>query len=209
MANNLVQRDANDKRRNPYAYEGFRSIHTSCIWVRISLVLPYAKMEHTVADFGCGVGWNTKLLSLFCDRVIGIDKSQQAIEMARAKSGASNTEWLCADMSDDILPESSIDLAVSIQSLEHLDQERMRCFFANVSKALKPGSLLVGSTTEFRKGSIANASAGHRFEPGRKDFICMASPFFRVEKMRNDRMKTWDRGGINVEGFFMLRNKKR
>lgn len=207
MGNELVQRDADDKRRNPYAYKGFQDIHSSCIWARMMLVLPYVKMSYTIADFGCGLGWNTKVLSLFCQRVIGIDKSSKAIETAQIRSGASNVEWICGDMSDDLLLAGSIDMAVSVQSLEHLDKDQMQRFFANVSKALKPNGMLVGSTTEFRRHSVIDASHGHHFEPGRADFIRMASRFFRVEKMRNDTLRTWDRAGPNVEGFFVLLNK--
>lgn len=105
ITRDLVQRDAEDKRRNPYAYDGFQSLYTSCIWSRLVPILPFIEMNHIVADFGCGLGWNAKLMSLFCQKVIGIDKSSEAIAVAKKKSGTTNTEWICGDMSESLLSE--------------------------------------------------------------------------------------------------------
>ncbi len=208
ITRDLVQRDAEDKRRNPYAYDGFQSLYTSCIWSRLVPILPFIEMNHIVADFGCGLGWNAKLMSLFCQKVIGIDKSSEAIAVAKKKSGTTNTEWICGDMSESLLSEKSIDLAVCIQALEHLDSKQMRRFFLNVSKALRGKGLLIGSTTEFRECSVVQASHGHRFEPSRKDFVRFSSEFFDIEKMENVSLRNWDRFGENVEGFFVLKCKE-
>jgi len=204
----FVQVDSNDKRRNPYAYTGYQPLRDSCVWARLEPILPHIKRSHVVVDFGCGLGWNTKFISLFCRNIIGIDNFQQAIDTARRKSGACNIEWICGDMSSPLLDDCSVNVAVSIQSVEHLNRVQMNSFFEAAYKTLKPGGLLLGSTTEFRSSSVENASHGHLFEPGLDDFIHMASEYFVILKMKNIRMLTWDRDEENVEGFFLLQRKE-
>lgn len=203
----LVQRDSDDKRRNPYAYTGYQKLRDSCVWARLKPILPFIKMGHVVADFGCGLGWNTKFMSLFCKKVIGIDKSQSAIDTAICRSGACNVEWICGDMSSHLLEDSFIDIAVSIQSIEHLNRTGMESFFESAYKALKPEGILLGCTTEFRFNSVENASYGHRFEPGWNDFVDIATKWFVVVNMKNRIILTWDREGENIEGFFILQRK--
>ena len=204
----LVQRDANDKRRNPYAYAGYQKLRDSCVWARLESILPYIKMGHTVVDYGCGLGWNTKFISLFCRHVVGIDKSQFAISMAKDMSGACNIDWICGDISELLLDNNSVDIAVSIQSLEHLNKIQMELFFKNVYRALKPDGMFLGCTTEFRFSSIANASHGHLFEPGWDDFVHMVSKWFSVVRMKNRSIRTWDLAEENIEGVFILQRKE-
>lgn len=62
-----------------------------------------SRFKHTIdsqlplIDFGCGHGWQTRFLADHFTRVIGVDVSKSALEMAKAQHNAPNIEYRVLD----------------------------------------------------------------------------------------------------------------
>jgi len=100
-----------------------------------------------IADFGCGVGLTTRMLSEMTGRhgrVVGIDVHADQLEEARricGNTGLSNASFLHADACDTKLPDDTFDLVYCRFLLLHLPnpQDCLR----EMRRVLKPGGILV------------------------------------------------------------------
>jgi SAM-dependent methyltransferase len=96
-----------------------------------------------ILDIGCGDGFHLKLLSKYGKKswvLAGIDMDQRAVEMAK-KSGL---EVYCGSVESMDLPLNSFDLALIIQTIEHMGNPDK--VLRRIRELLKPGGrLLVGT----------------------------------------------------------------
>ena len=80
-----------------------------------------------VLDTGCGVGYGTKELSAYAEKVVGIDRNIEAIEYAKKKYLNRNISFINFDFSNSLsnmlsnLNVENVDLIVAFEFLEHLD----------------------------------------------------------------------------------------
>ena len=88
----------------------------------------------TVADFGCGIGYGSRLLSAKAGKVLAFDDSQETIEFAKQNYGAENIAYQCADITS-LEQMESIDCAVAFEILEHL--ERPQDFMKMLSEKVR------------------------------------------------------------------------
>jgi SAM-dependent methyltransferase len=102
-------------------------------WARYAFALEFAKGKR-VLDAACGEGFGSALLARAARAVTGVDISAQAIAHAQARyGGMPNLRYVQGDCTRLQLPAASFDLAVSIETLEHVAaQEEMVAGFARV-----------------------------------------------------------------------------
>jgi 2-polyprenyl-3-methyl-5-hydroxy-6-metoxy-1,4-benzoquinol methylase len=93
----------------------------------------------TVADVGCGTGDFCGPASALFERIIGIDA-------VRYPGLPAAIEWHCADVDDAALPleTSSVDAAVAIEVIEHVENPRALC--RELARVTRPGGHVVVST---------------------------------------------------------------
>ena len=92
-------------------------------------------------DIGCGTGAFSRLLAKRFERVIALDLSPNAIEIARQRSqDYRNIDYQVADIEMWKLPLEKFDSIVSIATLHHLSVENL---LPDLKAALKPGGKLV------------------------------------------------------------------
>lgn len=98
------------------------------------------KSSESVCDIGCGYGATARLLGQkWGAKVTGFSLSEKQLEYARTKD--SNTNYILCDWLQNTLPPNSYDLAISVESSEHMvDKEK---FFDEAYRVLKPGGRLV------------------------------------------------------------------
>lgn len=79
---------------------------------RIAARLPAAMAGGTVVDVGCGAGWETQRLAAAHPsvRVVGLDHNPALIAAARARVPGGRPEWVCADLTEPVLPAGSVDV---------------------------------------------------------------------------------------------------
>lgn len=91
-------------------------------------------------DVGCGTGQLTRELHRVIPHVIGIDRDQQSIAVARSRTGTGDIEYRCGDFLDLPVKPGGYGLVTAVASLHHMNTaaalNRMR-------EQLRPGGVLV------------------------------------------------------------------
>jgi len=112
----------------------------------------------TAVDLGCGTGRFAGLLAKRGLRVYGVDGHRELL--ARAASGQTDVEWVHAPLESVPLGNSSCDLVVTLDVLEHVEPGPFLC---EVARILKPGGrLLLSVPATPALWSRLDEAAGHR-----------------------------------------------
>ena len=160
-----------------------------------------------VLDAACGEGYGTALLGANAASAIGVDIDAPTVAHATARYGQGPrirfVEASCARLP---LPDASVDVVVSFETVEHLreaDQPRMIAEFARV---LAPDGIVVISSPNKRLYSDARAYVNefHLHELYRDDFARLLAGAFPVLSWHHQRVATWsgiwaERPGVQVE----------
>ena len=105
-----------------------------------------------VLDVACGEGYGSALLARSAARVTGVDISAQAVGHAQSAYAAlANATFTCASCTQLPLPDASIDVAVSFETLEHIHEQE--AFLAELARVLAPGGVLLISCPNKREYS--------------------------------------------------------
>ncbi len=93
-----------------------------------------------ICDIGCGYGATARWLAQKWDaKVTGFSLSEKQVEYARSKEPLCT--YLLQDWLENSLPENAFDVAISIESSEHMVDKAK--FFQEAYRVLKPGGSLV------------------------------------------------------------------
>jgi SAM-dependent methyltransferase len=99
-----------------------------------------------VLDIASGEGYGSALLAKSAGRVVGVDIAAEVIEHAKAKYQASNLEYILGSCAAIPLPDSSVDVVVSFETIEHhYEHDAM---MREIKRVLAPGGLLVISSPD-------------------------------------------------------------
>jgi len=95
-----------------------------------------------VLDVACGEGYGSALLARHAASVVGVDIAREAVDHASATyAGVANLEFRCAPCTALPLGDATVDLAVSFETLEHIEtQER---FLDELARVLHPEGVLL------------------------------------------------------------------
>lgn len=99
-----------------------------------------------VLDIACGEGYGSAALALVCDHVTGIDIDEETIAHCRANYAAPNVDFVVGGATSIPLPDHSMDVVVSFETLEHMVEHDG--FLKEISRVLRNDGLLVISTPD-------------------------------------------------------------
>lgn len=117
-------------------------------WHRYAFARSFAKGKR-VLDAACGEGYGSALLAQQARTVLGVDISMQAIAHARARyAGQANLAFECADCTALTLPDASVDLVVSFETLEHVSAQD--ALVAGFARTLADDGMLIISSPDKR-----------------------------------------------------------
>ena len=112
---------------------------------RYAFASEYAK-GRVVLDIASGEGYGSKMLSRTAEHVYGVDVDVKAVQHAMAKYPAENLEFKLGSCSRIPLPDASVDVIVSFETIEHIaDHDRM---MLEVKRVLRPAGVLLISSPD-------------------------------------------------------------
>lgn len=104
--------------------------------------------EKTVLDIASGEGYGTAILGVSAHQAIGVDISGECITYANETYKNEKVRFLQGDCMAIPLPNTSIDVVVSFETLEHITEQD--AMMAEISRVLTKNGLLIISTPEKR-----------------------------------------------------------
>ena len=99
-----------------------------------------------VLDCASGEGYGAALLAQVARSVVGIEIDAASVEAARTEFTHPGLSFRQADARALPLPDASIDIAVSFETLEHLAEQDQ--FLSELRRVLRPAGLLIISTPD-------------------------------------------------------------
>jgi SAM-dependent methyltransferase len=140
----------------------------------VDLLAAHADPARPVVDLGCGNGRFTRALAERFPRVLGVDLSEHAVELARRESGADGPEYRTADLT---APGTGARLAAELGSctvfvrgvLHVLGAADRRRIAANLADLVGAGDVVLLAETNYPGpllGYLESLGAGWRGLPG-------------------------------------------
>jgi SAM-dependent methyltransferase len=157
-------------------------------WHRYSVMLPAARGRR-VLDAACGEGYGSRLLADTASEVVGIDIDAATIGHAVARYAArSNLRYIQASCATLPLATGSIDLIVSFETIEHLDNQV--AMLAEFRRVLAPtGALVISSPNKaVYSGESGGANAFHVRELTHDDLAAMLCAHFPQQSWYGQRV---------------------
>lgn len=102
--------------------------------------------EKKILDIACGEGYGANLLSQYATHVTGIDIDNSSIKKAIDKYTSPNINFKQGSATEIPLPDNSIDVVVSFETLEHLAEHDQ--MIKEIKRILIPMGLLIMSTPD-------------------------------------------------------------
>lgn len=141
-----------------------------------------------VLDIACGEGYGSNFLAKNATSVIGVDINDETINHAKNKYIKENLSFIKGSADKIPVADSSIDLAVSFETIEHHSKHIE--MFSELKRVLKPEGLLIISSPDkatYSK-SIKNENHFHVKELHKKEFESLLNQHFKHVKMFNQNV---------------------
>lgn len=97
-----------------------------------------------ILDLGCGAGYDAKIISKMGARVVGVDISEKLVNIAKKEVPA--CKFFVGDISDSLTNLGKFDGIACLATIMHVDVQKMRKTFENMSAVLRKGGLLLVSS---------------------------------------------------------------
>lgn len=130
---------------SPNRYEMLVGTEQQHFWFRarramvLELIQQFCpKPVRTLADIGCGSGYNLSLMEAHGETLIGIDRL--VLLSPHIKTPATNTQFIAGDIQELPLGNESVDMMTSLDVLEHVDDHKV---LRELFRTLKSNSILI------------------------------------------------------------------
>jgi len=146
-------------------------------WLRYCVAAPLVRGLR-VLDAACGEGYGSFLLAGEAHSVVGIDMSSEAVAHAQKRYVAANLTYVQASVAALPLPDASMDIVVSFETIEHLAQQVE--MLSEFRRVLVPSGILIISSPNKPIYSAANESPNefHVRELTRDELAMLLTPGF-------------------------------
>lgn len=147
-------------------------------------------------DIACGSGYGTQLLASRAAHVFGVDRDEDAVAYAARTYGAANVEYKVGDATAIPLPDDSVDVVVTFETIEHIDD--YRAFMDEIKRVLKPDGVALISTPNDLEFAEGNHFHLHEFTY--QELLDLVGEYFT--EVRSHFQATWKYVAIgSVEAF--------
>ncbi len=112
-------------------------------WHRYAFARRFATGRR-VLDVACGEGYGSALLAAVAREVTGVDIAQEAVAHAtQAYRDVGHLRFVRGSAAALPLPDASVDMVVSFETIEHLPREDQPRMIAEIARVLAPDGILV------------------------------------------------------------------
>ncbi|XOK60436.1 methyltransferase domain-containing protein [Paenibacillus elgii] len=112
-------------------------------WHRYIIASKFVKNK-VVLDIACGEGYGTNhMAESEALQVYGVDISNEAIEHASKKYIRDNLSFQCGSVEKLDFEDNSIDVIVSFETIEHVDEKMQEAFLKEANRVLKKEGILI------------------------------------------------------------------
>jgi glycosyltransferase involved in cell wall biosynthesis/SAM-dependent methyltransferase len=131
-----------------------------------------------VLDIACGEGYGSAILAMEAQRVVGVDIAKDVIRNASEKYSKSNLTFKVGSCTEIPLEDSSVDLVVCFETIEHHNMHRE--MIEEIKRVLLPdGILIISSPDKYEYSDKPNFSNPfHVKEIYRNEFINLINEYF-------------------------------
>ena len=124
----------------------------------IEIITGYlGQKPNTVVDLGCGTGLSTRAWTGCCDRVIGVEPSEDMLNVARTKSSGA-VSFIKAYSDNTGLPDNSADVVVCSQSFHWMNPADT---LSEVNRILKKGGVFAAVDCDWPPVCSADAEIAY------------------------------------------------
>ena len=138
-----------------------------------------------VLDAGCGVGYGAAFLAETARRVVGVDRSAEAIEYARERYARPNVVFVAGDVLELDTLDETFDVVCCFETIEHLrDQER---FLRQVRNVLRAAGTFLVSTPRAESTGAGSLNPFHERELSASEFEELLGRHFGEVELHGQR----------------------
>ncbi|MDD5065179.1 MAG: methyltransferase domain-containing protein [Phycisphaerae bacterium] len=116
-------------------------------WHRYRVAAQYCKGKNVI-DIASGEGYGSNHLAQCADHVTGFDIDQDAVAHAQKKYQRDNLTYQLGSVTQIPALDHSVDVVVSFETIEHIDEEIQNKFLQEVIRVLKKDGLFIVSTPD-------------------------------------------------------------
>ncbi len=150
-----------------------------------------------VLDIACGSGYGSAfLMQSGAKTVTGVDISEESVTYCKDNYKQEGLSFLVGDVRKIPLPDNAVDVIVSFETIEHVDEESQKKFLAEVGRVLRKEGMFIVSTPNTLVAPAGNPFHIKELTPDEFSDI-LKSSFSRVDIFYQD----------DVESSYIL-NKK-
>lgn len=106
-----------------------------------------------VLDAACGEGYGSRILAERAKSVTGLDISEDTVKRANEiyAKDRDNLSYVCGSIAQmDMIEQDSVDVVISFETIEHVDEDIQKTFLAEIKRVLRPDGILIMSTPNKR-----------------------------------------------------------
>lgn len=130
-----------------------------------------------ILDLGCGVGYDSMILSEYGAKMVGVDLSEKSIETAKTK--LPNCKFFVGDITEPLDNLGKFEGVLCLATIMHVDIEKMKKTFENIANVLYEGGLFllsaydgVGKNMEKSIVKVKNETYDQNFNNYNAEAIC-------------------------------------
>ena len=141
-----------------------------------------------VLDVACGSGFGSEMLARKAKEVTGVDISPEAVRYCQEHYQKANLRFKRMDCYALEFPDSSYDVVVSFETIEHLRDQTV--FLGEIKRVLKPGGFLILSTPNRENFAIyakGRKNPFHVKELDKNELVRLLSSFVELEEVLGQR----------------------
>lgn len=150
-------------------------------WVelRYYLALDNINDNDIVLDAACGSGFGSAILSQKARLVYGVDISKEAIRYARIKYKSKKIKYVYGDVKHLKFKDGIFDVAVGIETLEHLDQVEL--YLKELKRVTRETGKIIISTPMKKSNVLQTPYHIHEYEY--EEFKKVLNSYYTIENV--------------------------